>query len=103
MSTDHDNKSHHRKTNIEVDFHNGVQNGMNASRRNAKHEEFEATPLLIAVITYISYAILIAFGYLRDFLRYYGVEKTRGFTENGNKVGKLRQIDKSFDREVPND
>lgn len=101
MSSDCETKSQHRKANIEVDFHDGVKNGTNGfhrSQRSSKQEEFEATPLLIAVITYTSYAILIAFGYLRDFLRYYGLERSRGFTENGNKVG-IKQIAKSLQRQ----
>jgi hypothetical protein len=50
-------------------------------------EEFEATPLWIAVLTYMSYAILILFGYMRDLLRFYGLEKSRAYKERGNEVG----------------
>ena len=53
-----------------------------------RQEEFEATPLFISVITYISYAILILFGYMRDLMRFYGLEKSRSYKEIGNKVEK---------------
>ena len=43
---------------------------------------FEETPLRVAVITYIAYAILIVFGYLRDFLRNFGFESVRKAKEN---------------------
>ena len=62
---------------------NGVENGK-SSRKNC--EEFESMPLWIAVMTYIAYAILILFGYLRDFMRFYGLETSRAFKERGNKV-----------------
>ncbi|CAB3990154.1 serine palmitoyltransferase 2-like, partial [Paramuricea clavata] len=48
-------------------------------------EEFEATPLWIAVLTYMSYAILILFGYMRDLMRFYGLEKSRAYKERGNE------------------
>ncbi|KAL0967574.1 hypothetical protein UPYG_G00253960 [Umbra pygmaea] len=38
-------------------------------------EQFEETPLLVAVLTYMGYGILTIFGYLRDFLRDWGFEK----------------------------
>ena len=38
-------------------------------------ESFEETPLLVAVLTYMGYGILTIFGYLRDFLRYWSIEK----------------------------
>jgi len=38
-------------------------------------ESFEETPLLIAIITYISYGILIIFGHIRDLLRKCHIEK----------------------------
>jgi len=41
-------------------------------------EEFEETPLYAAVLTYLSYAILCLFGWLRDFLRQSNIEKKRG-------------------------
>ncbi|XP_043962056.1 serine palmitoyltransferase 2-like [Gambusia affinis] len=38
-------------------------------------ESFEETPLLVAVLTYMGYGILTVFGYLRDFLRHWNIEK----------------------------
>ena len=55
-------------------------------------EFFEETPLIVAVVTYIGYGILVIFGYLRDFLRYHGFEKTKSAKERGNKVFKDLQI-----------
>ena len=37
-------------------------------------ESFEDTPLYIAVLTYLGYAILIIFGHFRDFLRRWKIE-----------------------------
>ena len=42
--------------------------------RKEVQESFEEAPLWAAVITYIGYLILNVFGYLRDFLRYVGLE-----------------------------
>ena len=75
---------------------NGLPNGchMKSSEqaepvhRSVHSEDFEATPLLIAVLTYISYAILILFGYMRDLMRFYGLEKSRAYKELGNEVGR---------------
>lgn len=38
-------------------------------------EYYEETPLLVAVLTYMGYGILTIFGYLRDFLRLWNIEK----------------------------
>jgi len=41
-----------------------------------KHiESSEETPMLVAIITYISYGILIIFGHIHDFLRKCNIEK----------------------------
>ncbi len=58
-------------------------------------EEFEATPLLLAVLTYMSYAILVLFGYMRDLMRFYGLEKPRAYKERGNEV-RLAAINLKF-------
>lgn len=50
------------------------------------HEEFEETPLMVAVLTYIGYFVLVVFGYLRDFMRNYGIEKSKTGKEFGNEV-----------------
>jgi len=38
-------------------------------------ELFEETPLIIAVLTYLGYAVLIIVGHLRDFMRNWNIEK----------------------------
>uniref|UniRef100_A0A8K9X290 serine C-palmitoyltransferase n=1 Tax=Oncorhynchus mykiss TaxID=8022 RepID=A0A8K9X290_ONCMY len=38
-------------------------------------ESFEETPMLVAVLTYMGYGILTIFGYLRDFLRDWKIER----------------------------
>ena len=57
---------------------NGVENGRNhfdQPLRQNFQESFEPTPLLPAIVTYIGYGILTLFGFFRDFLRKYGLEK----------------------------
>uniref|UniRef100_A0A8C4TJV3 serine C-palmitoyltransferase n=1 Tax=Erpetoichthys calabaricus TaxID=27687 RepID=A0A8C4TJV3_ERPCA len=44
-------------------------------------ESFEETPMLVAVLTYMGYGILTLFGYLRDFLREWKIEKCHNATE----------------------
>ncbi|KAJ8411794.1 hypothetical protein AAFF_G00154320 [Aldrovandia affinis] len=39
------------------------------------NESFEETPMLVAVLTYMGYGILTIFGYLRDFMREWKIEK----------------------------
>ena len=48
--------------------------------------DFEETPFHAAVMTYLSYFVLIIFGYVRDFMRKYGFEKSKGAKEAGNEV-----------------
>uniref|UniRef100_A0A3Q4GT80 Serine palmitoyltransferase, long chain base subunit 2a n=1 Tax=Neolamprologus brichardi TaxID=32507 RepID=A0A3Q4GT80_NEOBR len=38
-------------------------------------EYFEETPMMVAVLTYMGYGILTIFGYLRDFLRHWKIER----------------------------
>jgi len=47
----------------------------------AFQESFEPTPMYCAVLTYLIYAILTIFGFLRDFLRRYGIEKSSAATD----------------------
>ena len=49
-------------------------------------DKLEETPLYIAVMTYMSYFFLIIFGYMRDFMRKYGLDKFKTVKETGNKV-----------------
>ncbi|XP_043912170.1 serine palmitoyltransferase 3 [Protopterus annectens] len=44
-------------------------------------ESFEQAPLYIAVLTYMGYGIVTLFGYLRDFMRTWGLEKCRAAVE----------------------
>lgn len=50
----------------------------NANEDALQDVEFEETPLYAAVLTYISYAILCLFGWLRDFMRQTNIETKRG-------------------------
>ena len=68
-------------------FHRG-SNGLANQERIYSAEiqnDFEVTPLF-AVMTYISYFFLIIFGYMREFMRKYGLEKSKGARETGNEV-----------------
>jgi len=47
---------------------------------------YEETPLLQAIYTYICYAVLNMFGWLRDFLRSTGIEKRQGASDNNSAV-----------------
>jgi len=47
-----------------------------ASPVDSRHFElFEETPLFIAVLTYLGYAVLIIVGHIRDFMRNWNIEK----------------------------
>ncbi|XP_078580214.1 serine palmitoyltransferase 2-like [Branchiostoma floridae x Branchiostoma japonicum] len=50
-------------------------------------QDYESAPFLAACWTYISLAILIMFGYLRDFLRRIGLDKNRSATERNKMKG----------------
>ncbi|NXR54437.1 SPTC2 palmitoyltransferase, partial [Hippolais icterina] len=45
------------------------------------NEAFEETPMLVAVLTYVGYGVLTLFGYLRDFMRQWKIEKCQNATE----------------------
>ena len=91
MSSETDGRKIFTRGKGDVNVH-GNANEVHKNRfENGKAEskiadDFEQTPIWIAVMTYIAYAILILFGYLRDFMRFYGLEKSRAFKERGNKV-----------------
>lgn len=58
----------------------GLSGEMNESPNGSLYrrpfvESFEETPMLVAVLTYMGYAILTVFGHLRDFLRHWKIEK----------------------------
>lgn len=44
-------------------------------------EEFESTPIMPAILTYISYAVTTLFGFIRDFMRNNNLDKTIGACE----------------------
>ena len=60
-------------------------NGNNVRESNYVIEKQEA-PLYLEILCYISYIILICFGYLRDFLRAIGLEKNKSATERNRQV-----------------
>ena len=75
------------KPSLEKNGHTTQRAVLNDRPSSVKFEEsFEETPLLVAVITYIGYGILVCFGYFRDLLRYYGLEKTKAAKEKKNEV-----------------
>ena len=43
--------------------------------------EFESPALWVLIVTYLNYGILTIFGWCRDLLRFYGIEKTLGAQE----------------------
>ena len=51
-------------------------------REEHDDEMFEETPMCQAIYTYICYAVLNIFGYFRDFLRNFGIEKRKGNSDN---------------------
>ena len=49
-------------------------------------EVFEDAPLSTALVAYCNLALLLVFGYIRDFLRFFGYEATIGAKEFANEV-----------------
>jgi serine palmitoyltransferase len=49
-------------------------------------ERLQEPPLYIMLFCYLSYAILILFGYLRDFLRRTGIEQNKAAVEANREV-----------------
>ncbi len=49
-------------------------------------EMFEETPLIQAIYTYICYAVLNLFGWMRDFMRDTGIEKRKGAVDPNSSV-----------------
>ncbi|KAG1662044.1 Serine palmitoyltransferase 2 [Nymphon striatum] len=58
------------------DYNNHLTISDKNLQNGRSQEQFEETSLLNALITCLSYAILVIFGHLRDFLRALGVEKS---------------------------
>ncbi|XP_063774612.1 serine palmitoyltransferase 3-like [Pseudophryne corroboree] len=74
-------KAHHqghpnglsKKNGVSKVQQNGTANG-HLYKKNYK-ESFEEAPMYVAVLTYIGFGIITLFGYLRDFMRAWGLEK----------------------------
>ncbi|CAG2100234.1 unnamed protein product [Medioppia subpectinata] len=60
---------------------NRQTNGQTVKQPIRKCNGKEVPPLYLELLCYLSYAVLILFGYLRDFLRRLGLEKTRSAVE----------------------
>lgn len=58
------------------------------SKQSAKqlNESYEDPPFHIAIMCYLSYVVLIVFGYLRDFMRRTGLEKNLAAVERNREV-----------------
>ncbi|KAJ7341637.1 hypothetical protein JRQ81_005976 [Phrynocephalus forsythii] len=70
----------HKKNGIIKDIkENGVSNG--GIYKRPFNESFEQAPMYVAVLTFVGFAVATLFGYLRDFLRAYGLQKTVGARE----------------------
>ncbi|XP_067223558.1 serine palmitoyltransferase 2 isoform X1 [Chanodichthys erythropterus] len=67
------NHHHHHQYQKQEKVYHAACNGELYSRPFM--ESFEETPMLVAVLTYMGYGILTIFGYLRDFMREWKIEK----------------------------
>ena len=82
----------HATRRVQHSMKNGFPKGSNgfASHRRELNteleEDLEEPPLFIAVMTYLAYFFFIIFGYMRDFIRKYGLEKSKFVKETGNQV-----------------
>ncbi|XP_060118979.1 serine palmitoyltransferase 2 [Heteronotia binoei] len=65
-------------------IHHIAHNG--ALYKRPFNEAFEETPMLVAVLTYVGYGVLTLFGYLRDFLRYWKIEKCHHATDREEQL-----------------
>jgi len=64
-----------------------VRSAQDSSASERRHFElFEETPLIIAILTYLGYAVLIIVGHLRDFMRNWNIEKVPMAAETGKVV-----------------
>nr|XP_058969758.1 serine palmitoyltransferase 2-like [Pocillopora verrucosa] len=81
----------HATRRVQHSMKNGFPKGSNgfASHRRELNteleEDLEEPPLFIAVMTYLAYFFFIIFGYMRDFMRKYGLEKSKFVKETGNQ------------------
>lgn len=76
------------KLNINSQFQNGIAKESNRVKKGHRNEYtdemFEDTPMIQAIYTYICYAVLNLFGWLRDFMRKSGIEKRKGAADNNS-------------------
>lgn len=56
------------------------------------NEAFEETPMLVAVLTYVGYGVLTLFGYLRDFMRQWKIEKCQNAIEREEQKVKTEKF-----------
>ncbi|KAG1972915.1 serine palmitoyltransferase 2 [Pimephales promelas] len=79
------NHHHHHQYQKQEKVYNAACNGELYSRPFI--ESFEETPMLVAVLTYMGYGILTIFGYLRDFMREWKIEKCHIAREREEQKG----------------
>lgn len=53
---------------------------------SSENESFEQAPLYIAILVYLQYAVLVIFGYFRDFLRNIGIADDVNCPKEGRKL-----------------
>uniref|UniRef100_A0A8C5PCE2 serine C-palmitoyltransferase n=1 Tax=Leptobrachium leishanense TaxID=445787 RepID=A0A8C5PCE2_9ANUR len=63
-----------KRNGISKSLQNGTANGTSLYKKPFI-ESFEEAPMYVAVMTYIGYGLVTLFGYLRDFMRAWGLEK----------------------------
>ncbi len=84
----------------EVGGYNGTLLGKKDSSEKVEHggkkreprETFESPPLLAALFTYVSYAILVVFGHLADLLRRLKLKKDRVYVNVEGAVSALHML-----------
>jgi serine palmitoyltransferase len=87
VTTQHANGTvNNKKSTYNTSFNKSLKNGSkNKKSKNENEDEmFEETPLIQAIYTYICYAVLNIFGWLRDFMRRTGLEKRQGASDNNS-------------------
>ncbi|CAH2255515.1 serine palmitoyltransferase 3 [Pelobates cultripes] len=63
-----------KRNGLHKTLQNGTANGYSLYKKPFV-ETFEEAPMYVAVMTYIGYGLVTLFGYLRDFMRAWGLEK----------------------------
>ncbi|KAM8947631.1 serine palmitoyltransferase 3 isoform 2-T2 [Pelodytes ibericus] len=64
-----------KKNGYSKQLQNGTANGGGSLYKRPFKEFFEEAPMYVAVFTYIGFGLVTLFGYLRDFMRAWGLEK----------------------------